>query len=286
MSLYLGCPMWGLKSWVGSFFPAGTKQKDFLAAYSRRLNTVEGNTTFYALPDAKTVERWRDATPDGFRFCLKFPQVISHRKRLKNCEAETAEFIHRLRVLGDKCGPAFLQLPPTFSGQQRSALVAYLDAWPRDLACAVEPRHADYFSPHEAEFDALLRKHSVARCIFDTTALFSLPKDHSDEVKAAQERKPKFAARYTRTASFAFVRYVSHPDVQANRAWLAPWAVSVSEWLKAGEDVYFFFHHPDDTYAPDVARLFHSLLATCGNILPLPSWGNSTPVQSAQASLF
>ena len=40
--------MWGLKTWVGSFFPKGTKQKDFLATYSRRLNTVEGNTTFYS----------------------------------------------------------------------------------------------------------------------------------------------------------------------------------------------------------------------------------------------
>lgn len=277
--------MWGLKSWVGSFFPTGTKQKDFLAAYSRRMNTVEGNTTFYALPNAETVERWRNATPDGFKFCLKFPQIISHRRRLKSCEAETAEFIDRLRLLGDKRGPAFLQLPPSFSGKQMPALAAYLDAWPRDLACAVEPRHADFFGANEAEFDALLREHNVARCIFDTTALFSLPEDFNAEVKAAQERKPKFEARTTRTASFSFVRYVSHPDVQANRAWLERWAASVAEWLKAGDDVFFFFHHPDDTYAPNVARLFHGLLVERRPMPPLPAW-DSIPAEPKQNRLF
>lgn len=70
--------MWGLKAWVGSFFPAGAKQREFLALYSRRLQTVEGNTTFYATPDVATVERWRAETPPGFRFCFKFPQSISH----------------------------------------------------------------------------------------------------------------------------------------------------------------------------------------------------------------
>ena len=87
MSLYLGCPIWGLKGWVGNFFPAGAKQRDFLALYSRRLNTVEGNTTFYAIPDQTTVERWRDETPPGFKFCLKFPKIISHQLRLRNAEA-------------------------------------------------------------------------------------------------------------------------------------------------------------------------------------------------------
>jgi len=29
--------MWGLKTWVGAFFPAGAKQRDFLTLYSRWL---------------------------------------------------------------------------------------------------------------------------------------------------------------------------------------------------------------------------------------------------------
>jgi uncharacterized protein YecE (DUF72 family) len=159
--LYLGCPMWGLKSWVGNFFPKGAKQREFLALYSRRLNTVEGNTTFYALPEAAVVERWRDETPPGFKFCLKFPQIISHRRRLNNAEAETHDFLDRLARLGDRCGPAFLQLPPSMGGAYLPALAAYLAALPRDFRYAVEPRHGDFFGKDEAAFDDLLRRYAI-----------------------------------------------------------------------------------------------------------------------------
>jgi uncharacterized protein YecE (DUF72 family) len=37
----------GLQDWIGDLFPIGSKSGDFLALYSRRLTTVEGNTTFY-----------------------------------------------------------------------------------------------------------------------------------------------------------------------------------------------------------------------------------------------
>src|SRR2546430_1823836 len=47
---YLGCPGWGVKSWVGRLFPTSTRPTEFLERYARVFNTVEGNTTFYALP--------------------------------------------------------------------------------------------------------------------------------------------------------------------------------------------------------------------------------------------
>jgi len=260
VAFYLGCPLWGLKSWVGRFFPPKTKPKDFLSAYSRRLNAVEGNTTFYGLPSADVVMRWRDATPAGFKFCLKLPQVISHHKQLRACQAETEAFVARLRLLGDRCGPALLQLPPSFGAKQLDQLRGWLEAWPADLRLAVEPRHADFFGAHEAELDGLLSQHHVARCTFDTAPLFSAD-PAQPEVAAAQARKPRWPARYTRTASFAFVRYVGHPDIQANQPWLMPWAARVGEWLARGDDVFFFVHHPDDTFAPDLARHFHSLVA-------------------------
>jgi len=262
VAFYLGCPLWGLKSWVGRFFPPKTKPRDFLSAYSRRLNAVEGNTTFYGLPSADVVMRWRDATPAGFKFCLKLPQVISHHKQLRACQAETEAFVARLRLLGDRCGPALLQLPPSFGAKQLDQLRGWLEAWPADLRLAVEPRHADFFGAHEAELDGLLSQHHVARCTFDTAPLFSAD-PAQPEVAAAQARKPRWPARYTRTASFAFVRYVGHPDIQANQPWLMPWAARVGEWLARGDDVFFFVHHPDDTFAPDLARHFHSLVAAC-----------------------
>jgi uncharacterized protein YecE (DUF72 family) len=288
LMLYLGAPMWGLKTWVGTFFPAGSKQRDFLALYSRRLNTVEGNTTFYALPEAATVERWREATPPGFKFCLKFPQIISHRQQLQNCEAETREFLDRLARLGDRCGLAYLQLPPTFSAARLPSLVAYLDALPADFRYVVEPRHADFFDggSSETRFDELLRQHGMARCLVDTTPLFSLPKGHSREVAGAQARKPKFPVRHTRTAPFTFVRFVGRPEVLSNRAWLEPWDVRVARWLSAGDDVYFFLHSPDNLRSPEMAQLFHALVSEHQPLPPLPAWGEAPDLAPRQASLF
>jgi len=53
---YIGCPMWGYKEWVGTFFPPRTAQSDFLRLYSRRLTTVEGNTSFAEFPHLERME--------------------------------------------------------------------------------------------------------------------------------------------------------------------------------------------------------------------------------------
>ena len=288
MTLYVGCPMWALKAWVGTFYPAGTPSREFLSLYSRRLNTVEGNTTFYATPSAETVTRWRSETLEGFRFCLKFPRTISHDKRLRDAAAETAEFVARLEQLGDRCGPAFLQLPPTFGGRGLPALKDYLDSLPRPgsgLQFAVEVRHLDYFGgPAEAALDEALGERGVARVLYDVRGLRAAePAD--EETRTAQERKPDVPVRFTRTADFAFVRYISYPAVDENGPWLEEWAGYVSGWLQAAEDVYFFLHNKNDYYSPWLARDFH---ARVGRRLPLPAlpaW-DQTPEEPRQASLF
>lgn len=236
MSLYLGAPGWALKSWVGTFFPAGAKRRDFLGLYSRRLNAVEGNTTFYATPSADTVARWIAETPPGFKFCLKFPKLISHEKRLRDAGAETAEFVARLEQLGDRRGPAILQLPPTFGARGLPALTAYLDQLPgpaSGLRWAVEVRHADYFGgPAEAVLDEALAERGVARVLYDVRGLRAA-EPNDEATRTAQARKPDVPVRFTRTANFAFVRYISHPAVEANGPWLDEWADRVSEWLAA-----------------------------------------------------
>jgi uncharacterized protein YecE (DUF72 family) len=241
------------------------------------LNTVEGNTTFYALPNVETTERWRDETPSGFKFCLKAPQQISHRLRLQNAQAETEQLFDRLQRLQDRCGPVFLQLPPTFNHKHLPILDAYLANWSKEFRIAVEPRHADFFGDGENEFEDVLRSRDAARCVFDTVALFSAPNDYSADVTEAQSRKPKFPTRTSRTSSFAFVRYVSHPNVESNRVLLSEWAKHIAPWLGNNDDVFFFAHHPDDTFAPNVIRLFHSVLSEIYKVPPLPEWGESDP---------
>ena len=112
MSLYLGCPVWSFKGWVGNFYPKGTKPAEFLREYSRRLTTIEGNTTFYAVPAQKTIEQWVAETPETFRFCPKIPKAISHEGKLMDYVDRAHGFVDVMRQLGSRLGPIFLQLPP------------------------------------------------------------------------------------------------------------------------------------------------------------------------------
>ena len=116
MSLYLGCPIWSFKGWVGSFYPKGTKPADFLWEYARRLNTVEGNTTFYATPSPEKLERWVKETPETFRFCPKLPRAVSHAGKLVEHLDEAHQFLNTMSVLADALGPALpatsAKLPP------------------------------------------------------------------------------------------------------------------------------------------------------------------------------
>ncbi len=48
-----------------------------LGWYAQHFEMVEVNSTFYSVPDPRTVERWCAATPDGFVFDVKLHQLFS-----------------------------------------------------------------------------------------------------------------------------------------------------------------------------------------------------------------
>jgi uncharacterized protein YecE (DUF72 family) len=75
---YLGWAVWAYKGWIGDFYPRGSRSTEFLQLYSDRMATVEVNSTFYVIPDRKTVERWAKDTPADFKFCPKFPKQLTH----------------------------------------------------------------------------------------------------------------------------------------------------------------------------------------------------------------
>jgi len=285
--LFLGCPIWSNKAWVGTLFPEGSKQRDFLTLYSRRLNAVEGNTTFYGVPTPETVARWRAETPPGFKFCLKFPRAITHDHRLRDAEADTSTFLECLSRLDDRAGASLLQLPPSFGSAGVPVLLRYLDQLPPlPGGCAVEVRHPDFFEgPAEATLAEALRERGVARVLYDQRGLRSAEPD-DEGTRRAQAAKPNVPVRFTRTADFAFVRYIAHPDVPANGPLLDEWAEHVAGWLNAGDDVFFFCHHKNDFYAPVVARDFHARVSRLAALPPLPQWGEAPPADPTQPALF
>ena len=115
MNFYLGCAVWAYKGWVGDLFPVGSPTKDLLRLYSQRFTTVEGNTTFYAIPSQETISRWMAETNPGFRFCLKLPRNLTHKGQLKPSISGAWSFIELMQGLGERLGVIFVQLPPSYT---------------------------------------------------------------------------------------------------------------------------------------------------------------------------
>ncbi len=268
---HLGCPIWSHKAWIGELFTASARPKDFLGQYASVFNTVEGNTTFYGLPSEATVARWRAETPEGFRFCFKFPRAISHDRRLQDAEAETGRFLDTLAPLKDRLGHAFLQLPPSFGPSELPALEHYLAALPEGFSCAVEVRHPGFFGKAETDLNTLLTGRSADRVIFDTRGLHTATTDDPDGL-AAQRKKPRVPVRFTATGTHPFIRFVGHPEVDENLPLLAEWAPVVAQWIGEGRTPYIFMHAPDDFYAPRLARHFHRLLSEQTDAGDPPTW--------------
>lgn len=155
---YLGTIGFSYKDWVGSFYPVGTSQREYLPFYSKAFNSVEVDTTFHSIPKQMTVQSWANSTPIDFRFCVKTPRRITHELGLKDTQGLMTEFLDSLHPLGDKLGPILIQLPPRFSQANYSILDEFLETLPRTHQFAIEFRHSSWYT---AETTQLLSHHQV-----------------------------------------------------------------------------------------------------------------------------
>src|SRR6478752_6611906 len=137
----IGTQGWNYDAWVGPFYPPGTRPAEYLTVYARAFETVEVDSTFYAIPPVKTIRGWYDRTPPGFTFALKLPQEITHERRLRDSADVAEEFFDRARELGVKLGPVLIQLGPDFGLVELAALANLLPTLPRDFYFYCYGRH-------------------------------------------------------------------------------------------------------------------------------------------------
>ena len=154
--VFLGTQGWSYPDWVGSFFPPGSRQQDWLPFYSRVFDTVELDTTFYHPPRSSVVRSWAANTPMSFRFAAKVPQRITHEARLASMGPLMGEFVAALEPLGERLGPLLVQMPADFIREEGTVgvLDRFLAAAPAGVRIAVEFRHRSW---HGAETFDLLR---------------------------------------------------------------------------------------------------------------------------------
>jgi uncharacterized protein YecE (DUF72 family) len=87
------------------------------------------------------------------------------------------------------------------------------------------------------------------------------------------------------TAPFTLVRFISHPNLEANQPFMEEWVTLVDRWLRSGKNIYFFVHCPLEKYSPSNARHFQQLLEQHGVPIPPLPW-NTIDQSPTQLTLF
>ncbi len=259
---YLGCPVWAHTPWQGSLYAKDSRSADFLAQYCRFFNAVEGNTTFYANPAADTITRWLAQSTSDFRFNLKVPKAVSHQQGGPQLLTQWLALISPLR---ERIGFIHLQLPERFSPAQLTELSPLLALIRAQHACAVEIRHPQFFdkADNEKALHQLLRFYQCERLSFDSRSLFSVPAD-TPALLDAQRKKPRLPVHAVALTDAPVFRFVGQDDLAANRPFYQPWLDKMLQWLGEGKTPYAFFHTPDNTMAPALARQFAADLQQLG----------------------
>ncbi|WHF52172.1 DUF72 domain-containing protein [Chryseobacterium gotjawalense] len=170
--VYIGCSGFSERLWKGFFYPEELPSKEYLRFYSKHLNAVEINSTFYRKPTLKTLEKWHAETGVDFKFFIKIPKFISHLKKLTETKTDTKEFCkHISSGLQEKLAGFLFQLPPSFTYSKEN-LEKVIDTVDKKYLNVVEFRHQSWWN---AEVFENLNKHQI---VFSGV---SIPKDIPDD---------------------------------------------------------------------------------------------------------
>ncbi|OCR26383.1 hypothetical protein AFK24_03585 [Pseudomonas syringae] len=162
--IYVGCAGWSLPREHKAAFD---EQGSHLQRYASRLGAVEINSSFYRPHRHQTYVRWAESVPAGFRFAVKVPKLITHERRLLDCDAVLDEFMAQCSGLGEKLGCLLVQLPPSLAYEPQTAQVFFQALRERFSGDVVlEPRHASWLNAED-----LLVEHRIGRVAADPSPI-------------------------------------------------------------------------------------------------------------------
>lgn len=226
---HVGTSGFSYDEWRPAFYPDDLKKDAMLSFYAARLPAVELNNTFYRMPSAAMVTKWREQVPPTFRFVVKASQRLTWTQKLVDCGELLGVLFQVLAPLGDTLGCVFYQVPK-WVRKDLGVLREFLALQPAGAKVAFEFAHASW-----ADADALqvLRDHGAA--------LVASDKDDAPEPELAD------------TAPWAYLRLrrLAYGDDDLRR-----WRDRLGERCR---EAFVFFKHEDSCAGPALAARFLAL---------------------------
>ena len=250
--VYVGCAKWNRTDLKG-FYPLGTK--DELAYYSTQFNSIELNATFYSMPTIDQVVKWKNKTPEDFKFFPKITNTISHYRRLKNVKDLVDVYCDSIAFFEEKLGMVFLQLSDHFSPNEFAKLREFVEYFPKVIPLAVEVRNKKWFSDESVwdEFCSLLRENNTTNLITEVAG-----------------RRDMVHQRMTTPS--AFIRFTGCNVDEIDYPRMNEWLDRIEIWKNQGlKNLYFFVHQNVEVSSPLLSVYFIEKLNTRFETkLPIP----------------
>ena len=287
--ILVGTASWSDPGFVERWYPPKLPAGDRLPWYAQHFEMVEVNSTFYAVPEMRLVERWTRATPDDFTFHIKLHRLLSrHSATLKslppalqrsvtadakgkvelNPELEEALLeqiaiaVEPLRA-ANKFGAFLLQLSPAFSPRkhQLSELDPML-ARLASLGIVVELRNRNWMEAEQlAKTLNFFRAHNTALALVDApdVAHFTVMPSAVDEVTNPRISYLRLHGRdaeaYLRGKTVAERFYYDYSDDE-----IAQVAERAENLARKSESVNIVFNNNALDFAPHAALRLRAAL--------------------------
>lgn len=256
-NFYVGCAKWGRPDWVGKIYPPKTKAGDFLEHYARHFNCIELNATFYRMPTKNQIQGWKSKVGEGFKFCPKFVDQITHIKRLKETKELVDRFLEAIYEFKETLGPIFLMPHPQMGPKSLEVQQAFIESLPKDVELFVEQRHKEWFANPEA-FDNLfdvLEKQKAGAVITDSSG-----------------RRDCVHMRLSTPQ--AFIRFVGNGLHPTDYSRIDDWVTRMKSWSEQGiKDIYFFMHQHEEIHSPELCKyLIEAMNKKIGTRIPVPKF--------------
>ncbi|WP_295125519.1 DUF72 domain-containing protein [uncultured Chitinophaga sp.] len=206
-------------------YPPAFQDKSRLEYYAHLFNSIEVNSSFYKVPQARTVKKWADMVPANFRFTYKLWRDITHAKGLAFKDEDVARFMSAIDPAGEKKGSLLIQFPPSVT-LEKFGVVEHLlgllgegHGW--DVA--LEFRHNSWYA---AETYELADEYDCSIVLHD------IPKSRNNTIK----KKTPFM--YLRFHGPTGNYRDSYTDEHLQEK-----ALLVKQWLNTGKPAYVYFNN-------------------------------------------
>lgn len=287
--ILVGTASWSDPGFVERWYPPKLPAGERLPWYAQHFDMVEVNSTFYAVPERRMVERWHQATPDDFVFNVKLHRLLSrHAATLKSLPPalqrsaaadakgkveltpkleqalleQIVAAVEPLRATG-KFGAFLLQLSPAFSPRKHE--LAELDdllAHLASLGVVVELRNRNWTEGDQLDATlSFFQRHQAALALVDAPdeAHFTIMPSELDAVTNPRRVYLRLHGRnaeaYLRGKTVAKRFYYDYSDEE-----IAEVAERVQKLAAKAETVQVVFNNNALDFAPHAALRLRAAL--------------------------